>query len=154
MNIIDRIEQDEIKQRGQHFYDFRVGDQVKVHVRIKEGNKERIQIFEGVLIGQKRSGLRSTITVRKVSYGVGVERVFPVYAPVVEKIEFIRRGKVRRSKLYYLRKLRGKKARLQAIRMAPGFGELLVNQQEAQGREPEEAEAAAEPQENAAEDSE
>jgi len=127
MNIIESIEREEIAKRGKNFYEFRVGDQVRVHVRIKEGNKERIQIFEGVIIARRRAGFRSTITVRKVSYGVGVERVFPVYAPVVEKVEFVQRGKVRRSKLYYLRQLRGKKARLRAIRMAPGFGTLLVD---------------------------
>ena len=122
MNLIDQIESEEMNQRGERFYALRVGDRVKIHVRIKEGSKERIQIFEGVIIARRRAGFRSTITVRKISSGVGVERVFPLYAPVIEKVEFVSRGRVRRSKLYYLRKLRGKKARLRAVRMETGFG--------------------------------
>lgn len=97
---------------------FRAGDTVRVHVRIKEGVKERIQIFEGLVIGYKAAGLRSTMTVRKISYGVGVERIFPLYSPTLEKVEWVRRGKVRQSKLYYLRELRGKKARLAEVRSA------------------------------------
>jgi len=97
---------------------FRPGDTVKVHVRIKEGAKERIQIFEGVVIGWNAAGARSTVTVRKVSYGVGVERIFPIHSPNIEKIEWLRRGRVRRAKLYYLRELRGKKARLVEVREA------------------------------------
>jgi large subunit ribosomal protein L19 len=92
--------------------DFIAGDTVKVHVKIKEGEKERIQIFEGVVIARKHSGVRETITVRKVSFGIGVERIFPIHATVVDKIEVIRRGRVRRAKLYYLRALRGKAARI------------------------------------------
>ncbi|HCP45942.1 MAG TPA: 50S ribosomal protein L19 [Deltaproteobacteria bacterium] len=91
---------------------FRAGETVRVRVRIKEGAKERIQVFEGVIISWKNAGLRSTMTVRKVSYGVGVERIFPIYSPAIERIEWVRRGRVRRAKLYYLRDLRGKKARL------------------------------------------
>ncbi len=97
---------------------FRPGDTVKVHVRIKEGAKERIQIFQGVVIAWKSAGVRTTMTVRKVSYGVGVERIFPVHSPTIEKIEWVRRGRVRRAKLYYLRNLRGKKARLSEVREA------------------------------------
>ncbi len=88
------------------------GDTVRVHVRIREGDKERLQVFEGVLIGRNNSGMSETITVRKVSFGVGVERVFPLQSPVVGKVEVVRRARVRRAKLYYLRKLRGKAARL------------------------------------------
>lgn len=91
---------------------FRPGDTVRVHVRIKEGDKERIQVFEGVVIRRKRSGPASTFTVRKLSYGVGVERIFPLNGPMVAKIEVRRRGKVRRSRLFYLRERTGKKARI------------------------------------------
>jgi len=97
---------------------FRPGDTVKVHVRIKEGAKERIQVFEGLVIAYKAAGLRSTMTVRKMSYGVGVERIFPLYSPIIDKVEWVRRGRVRQSKLYYLRELRGKKARLAEVRSA------------------------------------
>ncbi|MCS6924126.1 MAG: 50S ribosomal protein L19 [Fimbriimonadales bacterium] len=92
--------------------DFRPGDTVRVHVRVVEGGKERIQVFEGVVIARKNRGIADTITVRKVSYGVGVERTFPVHSPMVAKIEVVRKGKVRRAKLYYLRRLSGKAARL------------------------------------------
>ena len=88
------------------------GDTVRVHVLIREGEKERLQVFEGVLIGRNNTGMSETITVRKVSFGVGVERVFPLQSPVVGKVEVVRRARVRRAKLYYLRKLRGKAARL------------------------------------------
>lgn len=91
---------------------FRIGDTVRVHVKVKEGDKERIQIFEGIVIGRKGTRNRETFRVRKVSYGVGVERIFPVHSPFLEKIEVIREGKVRRAKLYYLRDLRGKAARV------------------------------------------
>lgn len=94
--------------------EFRPGDSLKVHVRIVEGSHERIQIFEGVVIKRHGSGISATFTVRKVSYGVGVERTFPVHSPKIEKIEVVRRGKVRRAKLYYLRALRGKKARIKS----------------------------------------
>ncbi|MEE8558180.1 MAG: 50S ribosomal protein L19 [Myxococcota bacterium] len=92
--------------------EFRSGDTVRVHVRIREGEKERIQVFEGVVIRKKRGGIRATFTVRKVSYGVGVERVFPWHSPMVAKVELLNRGKVRRSKLLYLRGLAGKAARI------------------------------------------
>ena len=91
---------------------FQSGDTVRVHVRIKEGDKERIQAFEGVVIARKHSGVRETITVRKTSFGVGVERIFPLHASVIDRIEVVRHGRVRRAKLYYLRKLRGKAARI------------------------------------------
>jgi large subunit ribosomal protein L19 len=97
---------------------FRPGDQVRVHYRIKEGEKERIQVFQGVVIRRKGGGLRETFTVRKVSYGVGVERIFPVHSPKIEKLEVMSRGHVRRAKLYYLRELSGKKARLRQSQKA------------------------------------
>lgn len=96
--------------------DFRAGDTVRVHVRVVEGGRERIQAFEGVVLARDGSGLRSTFTVRKVSFGVGVERVFPLHAPIIHKIEVIRRGDVRRSKLYYLRQRSGKAARIKEKR--------------------------------------
>ena len=89
-----------------------VGDTVRVHVHIKEGNRERIQVFEGTVIAKKHGGIEETITVRRVSYGVGVEKVFPIHAPAVEKIEIVRKGKVRRAKLYYLRDRVGKSAKV------------------------------------------
>lgn len=91
---------------------FRPGDTIRVHVKIREGDKERIQVFEGTVIARNNSGIRETVTVRKISFSVGVERIFPIHAPVVDRIEFVRTGKVRRAKLYYLRQLRGKAARL------------------------------------------
>ncbi len=96
--------------------DFRPGDSLKVHVRVVEGNKSRIQVFAGVVIARSGSGVRETFTVRKISYGVGVERTFPVHTPVVEKIEVTTRGDVRRAKLYYLRELRGKAAKIRERR--------------------------------------
>ena len=95
---------------------FRAGDTLRVHVRIVEGSRERIQVFEGVVIKRRGGGISETFTVRKLSYGVGVERTFPVHTPKIEKIEVKRRGKVRRAKLYYLRSLRGKAARIKEIR--------------------------------------
>ncbi len=92
--------------------EIRIGDTIKVHVKIKEGDKERLQAFEGTLIARKNSGLGETITVRKISFGQGVERIFPIHAPVIDHIDIVRTGKVRRSKLYYLRALKGKAARL------------------------------------------
>ncbi len=96
--------------------EFRSGDTVKVHVRVVEGGRERVQIFEGVVIARNGSGLRESFTVRKISFGVGVERVFPVHAPIIQKIEVMRRGDVRRSKLYYLRERSGKAARIKEKR--------------------------------------
>lgn len=96
--------------------DFRAGDNVKVHVRVVEGGRERIQVFEGVVLARNGSGPRASFTVRKVSFGVGVERVFPLHAPIIQKIEVVRRGAVRRSKLYYLRDRVGKSARIKELR--------------------------------------
>jgi len=109
MNRLDNIEKTQLKE---NIPGFQSGDTVKVHVRIKEGNKERLQVFEGVVIARKHGGARETITVRKVSFGVGVERIFPLHATVIDHIDVVRRGKVRRAKLYYLRELRGKAARI------------------------------------------
>lgn len=96
--------------------DFRSGDSVRVHTLIKEGDKERVQVFEGVVIGQHRGGSRASFTVRKISYGVGVERIFPLHSPTIERLELVRRGKIRRAKLYYLRNLSGKAARIEELR--------------------------------------
>ncbi len=109
MNRLDSIENQQIKE---NIPNFQAGDTVKVHVRIKEGNKERLQVFEGIVIARKHGGIRETITVRKISFGVGVERIFPLHATIIDHIDVIRRGKVRRAKLYYLRDLRGKAARI------------------------------------------
>jgi len=109
MNQIDAIED---AQKRDNIPSFQPGDTVRVHVRIKEGNKERLQMFEGVCIARKNGGIRETITVRKTSFGVGVERVFPLHATIVDHIDVVRHGKVRRAKLYYLRDLRGKAARI------------------------------------------
>jgi large subunit ribosomal protein L19 len=114
--IIEQVELDGRKANPQARY--RTGDTVRVHVRITEGAKERIQVFEGLVIGTRHRGLRSSITVRKVSHGVGVERIFPIYSRSIAKIEWRRRNKIRRSKLYYIRGLRGKKARLAEVRSA------------------------------------
>jgi len=109
MNRLDSIEKTQLRE---NIPAFQSGDTVKVHVRIQEGNKERLQIFEGVVIARKHGGSRESITVRKVSFGVGVERIFPLHATVIDHIDVVRRGKVRRAKLYYLRDLRGKAARI------------------------------------------
>lgn len=108
MGIIEKIEKEQLR----HSTTFRSGDNVRVHVRIKEGDKERIQVFEGVVIALCRGANRGSFTVRKVSYGVGVERVFPLHSPSVEKVEVVSSGKVRRARLFYLRDRRGKAARL------------------------------------------
>ncbi|MEO5858684.1 MAG: 50S ribosomal protein L19 [Pyrinomonadaceae bacterium] len=109
MNRLDSVDQTQLRE---NIPAFQPGDTLKVHVRIKEGNKERLQVFEGVCIARKHGGVRETITVRKVSFGVGVERIFPLHATIVDHIDVVRRGKVRRAKLYYLRDLRGKAARI------------------------------------------
>ncbi len=109
MTALEKVEQQYMKK---DLPAFRAGDNVRVHVRIKEGDKERIQVFEGTVIGQRRARNHSTFTVRKISFGHGVERIFPLHSPVIDKIEVVRAGRVRRSKLYFLRKLRGKAARL------------------------------------------
>ncbi len=99
--------------------DFRAGDTVKVHARVVEGNRSRVQVFQGVVIRRHGGGLRETFTVRKVSFGVGVERTFPVHSPILDKIEVVTRGDVRRAKLYYLRELRGKAAKIKEKRDVP-----------------------------------
>jgi large subunit ribosomal protein L19 len=99
-------------QRKQALDSFRVGDTVKVHTIIKEGDKERVQVYEGVVIARKRGGTRASFTVRKISYGVGVERTFPTHTPRIEKVEVVARGSVRQGRLYYLRELQGKAARI------------------------------------------
>ncbi len=96
--------------------DFRAGDTLKVHVKVVEGNKSRVQLFQGVVIGRSGDGVRETFKIRKVSYGVGVERTFPLHTPIIDKIEVVTRGDVRRAKLYYLRDLRGKKAKIRELR--------------------------------------
>jgi len=98
--------------------DFRAGDTVKVHVRVREGNRERVQVFQGVVIARQGGGVRETFTVRKVSFGVGVERIFPIHTPIIDHVEVVTRGAVRRAKLYYLRDLRGKKAKIKERRDA------------------------------------
>jgi len=109
MNRLDSIENTQLRD---NIPAFQSGDNIRVHVRIQEGNKERIQIFEGIVIAKKHGGSRETVTVRKVSFGVGVERIFPLHGTVIDHIDVTRRGKVRRAKLYYLRDLRGKAARI------------------------------------------
>lgn len=109
MNRLDFVEKTQIKE---NIPAFQPGDTLRVAVRIKEGNKERLQAFEGICIAIKHGGVRETVTVRKVSFGVGVERIFPLHATVIDHIDVVRRGKVRRAKLYYLRDLRGKAARI------------------------------------------
>ena len=109
MDVIKAIEAEQMKENMDHFH---VGDTVKVHFTIKEGDKERIQIYEGLVIAFKNGGIRKTFTVRKNSYGVGVERVFPVHSPRIEKIDVVRRGRVRRAKLYYIRSKVGKAAKV------------------------------------------
>jgi len=113
MNAIEKIESEQLKKKK--VSPFKAGDTVRVHLKIKEGEKERIQVFEGVVIAKKHGGLRETFLVRKVSFGVGVERIFPLHSPRIEKIVVVRKGKVRRAKLYYLRKLKGKAARIKEI---------------------------------------
>jgi len=108
MSAIELVEKSQLAQRPA----MRSGDTVRVHVRVREGDKERIQIFEGVVIGQHRGGTRASFTVRKVSFGQGVERIFPLHSPTISKVEVVRSAKVRRAKLYYLRDLKGKAARM------------------------------------------
>src|SRR5664279_4671708 len=109
MNIIDFLE---FEQMRKNITPFKVGDTVKVHVKIVEGDKQRIQVFQGVVIGRQKGGLRETFTVRKISNGIGVERVFPIHSPILGDVHVVRRGRVRRAKLYYLRAATGKAARI------------------------------------------
>ncbi len=118
MNVIQKLEQEQIEKltAERPVPDFRAGDTLRVHVKVVEGTRERIQAFEGVCIARNSGGINANFTVRKISYGEGVERVFPLYSPRVDKIEVVRQGVVRRAKLYYLRELRGKKARIRERR--------------------------------------
>lgn len=109
MNPVELVEREQLRTDLQ---DFKVGDTVRVHVKIVEGEKERIQPFEGVVIRKKGGGIRSSFTVRKISYGIGVERIFPLHSPRIDRIDVLSRGKVRRAKLFYLRNLKGKAARI------------------------------------------
>src|ERR687894_2792936 len=112
MNIIQQLEQEQIAKLGKTIPDFQPGDTLIVNVKVKEGERSRVQAYEGVCIARSGSGFQESFTVRKISYGEGVERVFPVYSPMIEGVEIVRRGKVRRAKLYYLRGRRGKSARI------------------------------------------
>jgi large subunit ribosomal protein L19 len=137
MNPVDIVERE---SRRRDLPPFRSGDTVRVHVKVREGEKERTQVFEGVVLRRRRGGASATFTVRKVSYGIGVERIFPVESPAVQKVEIKSRGHVRRSRLYYLRDLRGKKARLRSkLRDLSA----LISEEEAEGplEEPAAAEA-------------
>jgi large subunit ribosomal protein L19 len=113
MNKIEMIEKEQMRT---DLPDFKAGDTVKVHVRIKEGDKERVQVFEGTVIKKRRGNNRASFTVRKISYGIGVERVFPTHSPLIEKIDVVQRGKVRRARLFYLRQRRGKAARIKELK--------------------------------------
>ena len=113
MTLLENLEREHMRM---DIPDFRIGDTVKVHVKIREGDKERIQVFEGVVIRRHRARMGATFTVRKVSYGVGVERIFPVHSPQLDRIEILRRGRIRRSRLYYLRQRLGKSARIKEKR--------------------------------------
>ena len=118
MNIIENIEKEQMEKllAGKELPNFKPGDTLKVHTKVKEGDRERIQVYEGVCIARKNDGLNSSFTVRKISYGVGVERTFPVNAPVIDRIEVLRRGIVRRAKLNYIRTLSAKAARIKERR--------------------------------------
>jgi large subunit ribosomal protein L19 len=114
MTAMEMVEKAQLVERPR----MKPGDTVRVHVRVKEGDKERIQIFEGVVINLRRGGVRSTFTVRKVSFGQGVERIFPMHSPIIQKVDVVRSAKVRRAKLYYLRELKGKAARMKEVKRA------------------------------------
>ena len=113
MTALEKVEQEQMRT---DLPKFRAGDAVRVHVKIKEGDKERVQVFEGTVLGLRRARNHSSFTVRKISFGQGVERIFPLHSPIIEKIEVARSGRVRRAKLYYLRGLKGKAARLREAR--------------------------------------
>ena len=121
MNVLDVVDAASLRK---DIPSFRSGDELKVHVRVIEGSKSRIQVFQGVVIARSGSGIRESFTIRKISYGVGVERTFPVHTPVIERIEIIRHGSARRAKLYYLRKLTGKATKIKERRGADG--EIIV----------------------------
>lgn len=128
MNLIQQIEQEQITRltAGKNIPDFTPGDTLKVNVKIVEGDRERVQAFEGVCIARRNAGVSSSFTVRKISYGEGVERQFPLYAPTIDSIEVVRRGHVRRAKLYYLRELSGKSARIRERTTGAGFRNKAV----------------------------
>jgi large subunit ribosomal protein L19 len=136
MNKTDLIEQSYLRS---DIPLFRPGDTVKVHVRVVEGNRERVQVFQGVVIRRQNGGLRETFTVRKISFGVGVERTFPVHSPSISKLEIVSRGQVRRAKLYYLRELRGKKARIKERRIDESKLAALQEAAGASASEPDDA---------------
>jgi large subunit ribosomal protein L19 len=114
MNVLDQMEREQMRL---DIPEFRTGDTIKVHIKIREGEKDRIQVFQGVVIARRKGGLRSSFTVRKISYGVGVEKIFPLHSPAIDKIEVVQLGKVRQSRLYYLRNLKGKAARIKVRRV-------------------------------------
>ena len=125
MNIIQKLEEEQVAKlsAGKEIPDFEPGDTLLVNVKVVEGDKTRVQAYEGVCIGRSGGGINENFTVRKISYGEGVERVFPLYSPMIESIKIVRRGKVRRAKLYYLRGLRGKKARISEVQSHHGEAE-------------------------------
>ena len=125
MNILDAVDAASLRK---DIPQFRAGDELKVHVRVIEGSKSRLQLFQGIVMRRQGDGVRETFTVRKISYGVGVERTFPVHTPVIEKIELIKKGDVRRAKLYYLRELRGKAAKIREKRDGvEGYGDGILS---------------------------
>ena len=125
MNILDAVDATSLRK---DIPQFRAGDELKIHVRVIEGSKSRIQVFQGIVIRRQGDGVRETFTIRKVSYGVGVERTFPVHTPVIEKIELVKKGDVRRAKLYYLRDLRGKAAKIREKRDGiEGYGDGILS---------------------------
>ena len=131
MNILDVVDAASLRK---DIPQFRAGDELKIHVRVIEGSKSRLQVFQGIVIGRQGEGVRETFTIRKVSYGVGVERTFPVHTPVIEKIELVKKGDVRRAKLYYLRDLRGKAAKIREKRDGiEGYGDGLLSTPIAEG---------------------
>ena len=124
MNVLDAIDAASLRK---DIPQFRAGDELKIHVRVIEGNKSRLQVFQGIVIRRQGDGIRESFTIRKVSYGVGVERTFPVHTPVIEKIELVKKGDVRRAKLYYLRDLRGKAAKIREKRDGvEGYGDGIT----------------------------
>ena len=125
MNILDVVDAVSLRK---DIPQFRAGDELKIHVRVIEGSKSRLQVFQGIVIGRQGDGVRETFTIRKVSYGVGVERTFPVHTPVIEKIELVKKGDIRRAKLYYLRDLRGKAAKIREKRDGiEGYGDGILS---------------------------
>ena len=125
MNILDAVDAASLRK---DIPQFRAGDELKIHVRVIEGNKSRLQVFQGIVISRQGDGVRKTFTIRKVSYGVGVERTFPVHTPVIDKIELVKKGEVRRAKLYYLRDLRGKAAKIREKRDGvEGYGDGILS---------------------------